>query len=536
MNRDSPPGPGRNRRDLVPAPTAELRNWRLAAPALAVACASAAFAFGWRGVDVPAQLYRINLFRRYGFVLWDSQWYSGQPAAGYSALFPATAATIGLFWTVAASAGVAAWSFATLVAARFGERARPACVVFAAGLLVPIAIGQFPFLCGAAAGLLALVAARSRRMIWAGVFAISCPLLSPVAGAFLVIALIAWAFTATPPDQRSLVALAVVSALPLVALGIAFPDPGTFPYWGEDFLVTSVVCLLGLVFVPRALRALRLGLVLYGLAAVILFVVPNPVGGNFGRLCALFAPALVLVLGATYRRFGITALAIPLLVWQWSPAMAAVTADRVDASSHASYYASLLDYFGTQPRSGRVEIPFTAGHWEAAFVAPKVPLARGWERQLDIADNPLFYGHRPLTATSYQQWLDASGVQWVALPDVPLDYSARAEANLLRHPPPYLQLAWQDRHWRVWRVLGSPGILRGPGTLVSLQPDDVVIDAQRPGSFDLRVRYTPMWRVVSGRACVTAGADGWTRVQTPTQGRVELATTLIGPGRRCDQR
>jgi hypothetical protein len=409
-------------------------------------------------------------------------------------------------------------------------------VVFAAGLLVPIAIGQFPFLCGAAAGLLARVAARNHRMIWAGVLAVSCPLLSPVAGAFLVIALIAWALSAAPPDQRPLVALAIVGALPLAVLGLVFPDPGTFPYWGEDFLVTSVVCLLGLVFVPRALRALRVGLALYGLAAVILFVVPNPVGGNFGRLCALFAPALVLVLGATYRRFGFMALAVPLLVWQWSPAVAAVTADRVDASSHASYYAPLLAYFEAQPRTGRVEIPFTAGHWEAAFVAPKVPLARGWERQLDVADNPLFYGHRPLTPKRYQEWLDASGVQWVALPDVPLDYSARAEARLLRHPPAYLRPAWQGRHWRVWRVVGSPGILRGPGTLVSLQPDDVVIDAQRAGSFDLRVRYTPMWSVVSGRACVTAGADGWTRIQAQAQGHIELATALIGPGRRCDQR
>ena len=40
---------------------------------------------------------------------------------------------------------------------------------------------------------------------------------------------------------------------------------------------------------------------------------------------------------------------------------------------------------------GRLEIPATQNHWETAFVAPVVSLARGWERQVDIADNPMFY-------------------------------------------------------------------------------------------------------------------------------------------------
>ena len=33
----------------------------------------------------------------------------------------------------------------------------------------------------------------------------------------------------------------------------------------------------------------------------------------------------------------------------------------------------------------RVEIPFTDNHWESRWVAPHVPLARGWERQVDRA-------------------------------------------------------------------------------------------------------------------------------------------------------
>ena len=72
----------------------------------------------------------------------------------------------------------------------------------------------------------------------------------------------------------------------------------------------------------------------------------------------------------------------------------------------------------------RVEVPFTHNHWEAAHLASAVPLARGWERQLDEKANALFYDGRPLTPARYQRWLRDAGVRWVALPDAPLDYSA----------------------------------------------------------------------------------------------------------------
>ena len=50
----------------------------------------------------------------------------------------------------------------------------------------------------------------------------------------------------------------------------------------------------------------------------------------------------------------------------------------------------------------RVEIPFTDNHWESRWVAPHVPLARGWERQLDRERNALFYDGRPLTPARYR--------------------------------------------------------------------------------------------------------------------------------------
>ena len=74
-----------------------------------------------------------------------------------------------------------------------------------------------------------------------------------------------------------------------------------------------------------------------------------------------------------------------------------------------------------------------------------VPLARGWERQLDEKANPLFYDGRPLTADRYHRWLRNNAVRWVALPKAPLDYSAQAEARLLERGVPYLKLAHASR-------------------------------------------------------------------------------------------
>ena len=39
-------------------------------------------------------------------------------------------------------------------------------------------------------------------------------------------------------------------------------------------------------------------------------------------------------------------------------------------------------------------MPLTHNHWEAADLAKVVPLARGWERQLDQKANPIFYDER----------------------------------------------------------------------------------------------------------------------------------------------
>ena len=124
---------------------------------------------------------------------------------------------------------------------------------------------------------------------------------------------------------------------------------------------------------------------------------------------------------------------------------------RVDA--RPSYYEPLLDFLEREGREpGRIEIPFTRAHFEAYEVARQWPIARGWQRQLDIERNKLFYGG-VLNDLTYATWLSENGVRYVALPDAPLDSSSRKEAELIEREPPYLRQRWASEHWRVYEVM-----------------------------------------------------------------------------------
>ncbi|MEA2273171.1 MAG: hypothetical protein QOI98_1879, partial [Solirubrobacteraceae bacterium] len=184
----------------------------------------------------------------------------------------------------------------------------------------------------------------------------------------------------------------------------------------------------------------------------------------------------------------------------------------------------------------RTEIVATRNHWEAAHVAPQYALARGWERQLDTRYDGVFY--QGLSARSYRLWLDDNAVRFVALSDAPLDYAARGEAALLRHPPAFLRTVWRGRHWQVFAVRDERPLASGPATLASLGAERFALSVTRPGDITVRVRFSPYWAVTSGRGCVEPGEGGWTRVRASQAGPLVVAirfspTRLVQRGARC---
>jgi hypothetical protein len=128
----------------------------------------------------------------------------------------------------------------------------------------------------------------------------------------------------------------------------------------------------------------------------------------------------------------------------------------------------------------------------------------------------------------------------VALPDARLDYSADAEARLVRSGLGYPRPVWRDAHWRVYAVDGARGLARGPATVTKLGTDRVVLRFARPGAVDLRVRFTPYWSVIQGRGCVGPGRGDWTRVTADHPGPLTIAARF-SPGRiratspRCER-
>jgi hypothetical protein len=490
----------------------ELRaeRWQLVwAPGVAAALALAAALFDWRGVDLPAQLYRVDLFQRAGLTLWDSQWYGGHWTFDYSVIFPPVAGLLGVYVTAAVSAAAAAWMFDRIAVGHFGASARVGSLIFAVGTLAQVAIGQLPFLLGEALALSAAWAATRRQLPLASALATAAALASPLAGGFLALAALAWLLAQRQPERMRALLLIVFTALPVLALAALFPGEGAMPFPALDF--GWLVALFGAfaLLVPRDERALRIGAGLYVLAVAASFAVANPIGGNISRLGeCLGTPLAACVLWPARRRLLVMAV-VPLVLLQWMPALATFGSDKRDPSTHAAYFAPLIAFLQSNSSpAGRVEVVPTKLHWEAAYVAPAVPLARGWERQLDTADNAVFYTVGALTPASYRAWLIDNGVRYVAL-----------------------ELVWRNAHWRVLAVRGARGIVDGPARLVALDGGAVTLDATRPGNILVRVRYSPRWSLVQGAGCVASGPDGWTEVEASHSGELQLALQLVGAAR-----
>jgi hypothetical protein len=279
--------------------------------------------------------------------------------------------------------------------------------------------------------------------------------------------------------------------------------------------------------VPKRFAALRWGAAIYGLVVVAAFLVPTPLGGNVSRLGQYAAGPLLAAVLWEKRRALVFAIAIPMLLWQWIPAVDSIAFAHADPSTSRAYYAPLLHVLEQQPHDfGRLEIAATYRHWESAYVAPEYALARGWERQLDHAYAARFYDGT-LTTASYRRWLTDNAVQFVALPDAQLDPSSKVEAELLRHGQPYLTEIWHGAHWTLWRVDGFHGLVDGPGRLVKMGPDTFTVRVTGSGPVTVRIHTSPHW-AIDGKGCTTSTADGWVQLHGVARGNVRVTQAMRG--------
>jgi hypothetical protein len=466
-----------------------------------------------RTADLAAQVYRVGLFDREGFVLWDNAWFGGHHLPGYSVLFPPLGSAIGTraagFVAVAASAVL----FADLMRRHFGPRLHVAVAWFAAVAVGDLFIGRLTFALGVTSALACLVALSHKRYWLAVLFAAATPAASPVAGLFLgFVVAVAWPRL----HRRKRVYLALVLAAGVALMAYMFPEGGQQPYALPAAAVGFAIVLAVRAQLAPSQVLLRRGATLYAAAIAAAYVLPTPMGSNVARLGVLVGGPLFIA-GRRHSRpwlAGLTCVAIA--AWQaWAPVTETLKADATTAN-HETYFEPLLqelDRAGAQ--TGRVEVVPTATRWESVYVARRFALARGWETQLDRAYNALFYTD-PLRPGAYRHWLDETGVRFVAVADAPKERWGQAEARLIASGLTFLRPVWHDAHWQLFKVRGAPG-LAGPGQTVTLRPDGFVLTTPRDGAATVRVRWSRYWTVLP-TGCVRRDPSGYTQVVAPTAG------------------
>lgn len=487
------------------------------------------------GADLPAQLLRARLFGAEGFGIWSNWWYGGHYLPGYSVLYPPLASALTPQLLAAAATVITAAAFEALAHQRYGERAWLGASWLAAATVVELLSGRLTFAFGLAGTALTALAIQRRRPGLAACAAFLTALASPIAGLFAALAGITAALSSRDPRTRRAGELATIAALaPVAALAVAFPTPGSQPFafstlW--PILAIAIVLLIGL---PTSERTISTATGLYALGCLAAYLMATPVGANAARLGELLAGPLAALL--MFRADGdrhdrrtrmavLLVLALPLTYLQVHDAVTDLQHGSRSPSDTAAYYRPLIRFLDTQPgarqHTFRIEVPFTEGHWEAYRLAPLFPLARGWERQLDIGDNPLFYSG-PLTMGTYRTWLHQLAVRYVAVADAPPDYSAHAELALIDRDPPYLRLVATLPHWRVYRVLQARPIASGAARLTYMGPDTLTLRFRHPGTAYIRVRWSPYWQLEGIQGCV-APDGAFMSVEARSSGAARLA-------------
>ena len=541
-----------DRPDVAPGPRIVGVVW---GPCLVVAGAALAIvASGVRGADYPAHLLRALLWERFGMGVWNTYWYGGHPTPTYSVLAPPLTALVGPFWVAAVGSLLAtyAWSRLTsdLLPGRWTALANHA---FALSAVVNIVVGRAPFALGLAAALSALLAWHLRRFRTSRALAVLTPFASPVAAAFLAVAATSVALERwrrcrsgrlVAPGVFDGLGIAVFTSAPVLVMAMLYESPGRFPFRGDQFVISVLAGLL-VVGVHRH-PVVRVGAALTIVVSVGVFLVPNPLGGNFLRLTQLAAVPLAISGAHTVRRRLTVPLAALIAVgagWSVQPGLVAALDWAGDASVDADYHQPLIDEVlrrnGDGRPLGRLEIPFTENHWESFFVAPAVPYARGWERQVDLDRNAALYEEH-LSLSDYHDWLLDNAVRWVAVADVDLDEGGRAERELVgrdgtAHDIPWLRSVWANDDWRLYEVLDYRPIVDPPAELVHQESDRFIIRTAAPAVVTIRFEYTDTI-VVDGPACVDADRDGWIVARFPDAGVYEFTVDPAGalPGASDD--
>jgi len=490
------------------------------------------------GTDLAAQVARGRFVQEYGLKPVDFRWYGGVFPFGYSLLTGPLNALVGARGVGAVGSVLGALALAFLLVRTRVPRPLLGGVLGAVCLVCNLISGRTTFALGLAFGLIALcvvtleeVDVRLRTGL-AVLAALMSTAASPVAGLFTGLAGGALLLTGR---RRDGLALGVGATVPMLVVTALFHDGGVQPFDADSAKLVIALSIAVIFLVPARYRVVQVGALLSALGLFTAYLVPSPIGFNAARLALLFSvPVVAATANLTWSRL---ALALVLICW-WQPPL--VLGDLGGAGHRAAareFHQPLIDQLHRRGPVGRVEVVPLRDHWESTFVADSVPLARGWERQVDVGRNGLFYGlgsEGTLTSPEYLGWLYDNAVTYVAVPiGTRLDWWGSQEAALIAAGLPYLQLVWGNDNWQLYRVNSSQPLVSAPGRLLRSDATGVSFDMDRQGTVVIRARWS-RWLTLSGpHGCLTPGGK-WTvvRVEEPGSYRLSSGWHFRQP-RRC---
>ncbi|MFG2061485.1 hypothetical protein ACGFIK_08670 [Micromonospora sp. NPDC048871] len=524
----------------------------LAALVVSVLLAAAFMLAPPMGTDLSAQVARAAFADRFGLAPVDLSWYGGINQFGYSLFTQLLGALIGVRLLGAVAAVVSAAALAWLFVRSGARRPLLASILGAVVLVGNLASGRITFAVGLAFGLLALCAitaqrlARPLRLAMGALLAVVATWASPVAGLFVGLAGAALLLAALRRDDgagrplpggwrvdRSPIeglVLCLAPALAITPMTVLFGNGGIQPYSAESMRTNVALVVLVYALVGPRRRVLRIGALLTVVLLVTAYYLPSPIGSNSLRLPMLLGLPLLAGYAAVPGPWLAGLLAAT--VWWQNPVMVGDVLRAGSAESSVAFYRPLTDELARRQPVGRVEVVPLRDHWESAYVPPTVPVARGWERQVDADRNALYYADR-LTADAYARWLRDNAVEYVAVaPEAVPDRWARDEAELVLAGAPYLREVWRSPDWRLYAVVDHAPLVGLPGRLVAADQARVRFTSDRAGEALVRVRWSRWLSLTGGDGCLRPGRDGWTEVSVGTPGDFSISSDLI-PRNHC---
>ncbi len=498
----------------------------------------------WRPLapDLAAQIARANIVRSAGNVSWWTGWFGGLSLPTYSLLAPSSMAIFGVRAT-----GVVAVVIGGVVSARLittARRPRAGAVAFSVAEMANLLDGRVTFAVGVTLGAGALLALQARRPLLIAPLAAAAYFASPLAGLFLGLALLAVLAT-DPTRRRAAAAIAVLLGALGLSMALLFPGTGEMPFHATD-LIPAALCCVGVALCCPT-RVVRASALLLMLALPIFLAAPGAIGNNVTRLAWICA-APVAVAYSPLRR-GLLAILLGLLaLWPTIDLVQQLSATR-DPSTTAAFYRPLLVALADeQAKAGpiavgeRVEVLDPVNHFATVYLANRASLARGWDRQADVANDPIFYHEDQLNADTYQAWLHDLAVGWVAVPAARLDYSAVAESKLVSGGLGYLRLAWSNPSWKLYRVTDATPLAVGVQVL-RVEPTRISIAATAAAAVQMRLRWSPYLAVQHPDGTLAVGAclsnaNGWLNLTLPAAGQYRVTSRFdpvhrLQPPQRC---